>query len=289
MTTIRRGFLRGTLCAALLGALAACAVGPPPAQPLLTPQQIDGIVAGRSAADRAADERRKPAAMLAFIGMRPGMVVLDISAAGGYTTELLARAAGPTGKVYGQSPPRKPAGGPAPAVPEGGMAMPAAAPPMAARPAPRPSPVALADRDALLRSSNAGAAPIVPVVQPFDNPVPPALADGSLDLATLMLNYHDFGFMGVDRAGMNQAVFRALKPGGMYVIADHAGRPGTGISESGTLHRVEDALVIREVEAAGFRLQARGEFLRNPRDPRDRNVPVPPQPKDDFVLKFVKP
>ena len=104
-----------------------------------------------------------------------------------------------------------------------------------------------------------------------------------------MFNYHDLGHLGVDRAPMNAAVFRALKPGGLYVIADHAGRPGTGISESGTLHRVEEAFVRREVEAAGFRLVASGDFLRNPQDPRDRNVPEPPQPKDEFVLKFVKP
>ncbi|HEY4959002.1 MAG TPA: hypothetical protein VII31_14415, partial [Caldimonas sp.] len=71
--------------------------------------------------------------------------------------------------------------------------------------------------------------------------------------------------------------------------ADHAGRAGTGISESGTLHRVEEALVKREVEAAGFKLAAEGMFLRNPADPRDRNEPDPPQPKDEFVLRFVKP
>jgi predicted methyltransferase len=104
-----------------------------------------------------------------------------------------------------------------------------------------------------------------------------------------MFNYHDFGHLGVDRAQVNRAVFLALKPGGRYVIADHSGRPGTGISESGTLHRVEEALVVREVEAAGFRLDAQGEFLRNPADPRDRNTPEPPMPKDEFVLRFVKP
>jgi predicted methyltransferase len=88
---------------------------------------------------------------------------------------------------------------------------------------------------------------------------------------------------------MNAAVFRALMPGGLYVLADHSGRPGTGITESGTLHRVEEALVRREVEAAGFRLVASGDFLRNPQDRRDRNVREPPQPKDEFVLKFAKP
>jgi len=88
---------------------------------------------------------------------------------------------------------------------------------------------------------------------------------------------------------VNQAVFRALKPGGQYIIADHSGRTGTGISESGTLHRVEEALVVREVQAAGFRLVGHGDFLRNPADPRDRNTPEPPMPKDEFVLRFVKP
>jgi predicted methyltransferase len=75
----------------------------------------------------------------------------------------------------------------------------------------------------------------------------------------------------------------------MYVIADHAGRPGTGISESGTLHRIEESFLRSEVEAAGFRLAQEGMFLRNPADPRDRNTPEPPQPKDEFVLKFIKP
>jgi len=104
-----------------------------------------------------------------------------------------------------------------------------------------------------------------------------------------MFNYHDLGFLGVDRAKMNAAAFKALKPGGFYVIADHAGRPGTGISESGTLHRIEEAFLRKEVEAAGFKLVAEGTFLRNPNDPRDKNTPDPPQPKDEFVLKFVKP
>ena len=81
----------------------------------------------------------------------------------------------------------------------------------------------------------------------------------------------------------------ALKSGAMYVIADHSGRPGTGISESGTLHRVEEAFVRKEVEAAGFRLAAEGNFLRNPNDPRDKNTPDPPMPKDEFFLKFAKP
>jgi predicted methyltransferase len=88
---------------------------------------------------------------------------------------------------------------------------------------------------------------------------------------------------------MNRAIYAALKPGGLYVIADHSGRPGTGISESGTLHRIEESFLRAEVESAGFRLRESANFLRNPGDPRDRNTPDPPQPKDEFVLKFVKP
>jgi predicted methyltransferase len=208
----------------------------------------DLIVASvdRTAADRQNDVRRKPAEMLKFIGVREGMVALDVSAGGGYTTELISRAVGPSGRVYGQT--------------------------RAADPRQR-----LASR----KRDN-----IIPIVRPFEDPAPP---DVPLDLVTLMFNYHDFGHMGVDRAKLNAAVFKALKPGGMYVIADHSGRPGTGISESGTLHRVEEAFVKKEVEAAGFRLAGEGGFLRNPQDPRDRETPEPPQPKDEFVLKFVKP
>jgi len=125
-------------------------------------------------------------------------------------------------------------------------------------------------------------------VRAFEEPVPPE-ADGKLDLVTLMFNYHDLGHMGVDRDAMNRAVFKAMKRGGHYVIADHAGRPGTGISEAGTLHRIEEAFLRAEVEKAGFKLAAEGRFLSNPNDPRDKNTPDPPQPKDEFVLKFVKP
>src|SRR5205814_9975796 len=103
-----------------------------------------------------------------------------------------------------------------------------------------------------------------------------------------VFNYTGLGQLGVGRAAMIRAVFQARKRGGFYVIADHSGRPGTGISEAGTLHRVEEAFLRKEVEAAGFKLAAEGNFLRNANDPRDKNTPDPPQPKDEFVLKFVK-
>jgi predicted methyltransferase len=229
--------------AVLANLLAGCAASP------LSRGRIEAIVADpqRSAADRTNDVRRKPADMLAFVGIAPGMRALDVSAGGGYTAELLARAVGPSGKVYAQS----------------------------AKPSAR----------LLERVKNVPN--IAVVARPLEDPAPAEVHD--LDLVTLMFNYHDLGHLGVDRAKLNRAVFRALKAGGMYVVADHAGRPGTGISESGTLHRIEEAFLRSEVEAAGFRLAGEGAFLRNPADPRNRETPDPPQPKDEFVLKFVKP
>ena len=226
--------------------------------------------------------------MLAFIGIRPGMTALDLSAGGGYTTELLARAVGPAGLAYGQSQPPRSADAPArPAVaPEGNSSPqlgPVQAGPNASPAVRRTSAQALAER-----ASNAALANLYSVVRSFEDPIPPELG-AHLDLVTLMFNYHDLGHLGVDRERMNAAVFAGLKPGGLYVIADHAGRPGTGISESGTLHRIEEDFLRREVEAAGFKLAAHADFLRNPLDPRDKNTPEPPQPKDEFVLKFVKP
>ena len=258
------------------------------AQPI-SAEQIAGIVgaADRTPADRANDLRRKPIPLLEFLAIRPGLVAVDLSAAGGYTTELVARAIGPTGHVYGQSQPRDPNAKP-PAAPEGNS-NPTLAPAAAPAGPFRPSPIALADRTERMRAAGVAAAPITPVSRPFADPFPPEIASAAVDMVTLMFNYHDLGHMGVDRAAMNAAVFRALKPGGVYAIEDHAGRPGTGISESGTLHRIEEEFLKREVEAAGFKLLAEALFLHNPNDPRDKNTPDPPQPKDEFVVKFVKP
>jgi predicted methyltransferase len=139
------------------------------------------------------------------------------------------------------------------------------------------------------RAKNPAAGNIVAVVQKYDNPVPAGMALNAFDLVTLMFNYHDLAYQPIDRAQMNKAIFAALKPGGTYVIADHAAQPGTGASVASTLHRIEESFVVKEVEAAGFRLAESANFLRNPNDPRDKNTPEPPMPKDEFVLKFVKP
>ena len=131
--------------------------------PPLSSAQVIQILSSpdRTTADRTNDLRRKPEQMLGFIGIRPGIVALDLSAAGGYTTELLARSIGPTGKVYGQSRPRDPNPAPTnPAVPEDPNLAPGATP--AASPA----------------------APIVALSRPFEDPVPSDLASEQLDLVT---------------------------------------------------------------------------------------------------------
>ena len=139
---------------ALAVALSGCATR----APTLTADQVAALVADpeRSEADRTNDQRRKPREMLLFIGVKPGMQALDLSAAGGYTTELLARAAGPSGRVYGQTPARRT--NPPPAQPEGGA-------PMAAAATPRPPSAGLAGRAERLRSGH-----IVAVVLPFEQP-----------------------------------------------------------------------------------------------------------------------
>src|SRR3954451_11607547 len=208
------------LTAIAVGAALFLSSGVAPAQqssPVLSPEQIAQIVASpdRSDADRTNDLRRKPEQMLGFIGIRPGIVALDLSAAGGYTTELLARAIGPSGTVYGQS--RPPGQTPPPPPAPEGNSNPTAAP-NAASAAPatarRPSPVALAEREGKLRGAGVPAAAIVAVSRPFEDPVPPELAAERIDLVTLMFNYYDLGHLGVDRAAMNRAIFRVLKPGG---------------------------------------------------------------------------
>lgn len=250
MRTTLPTFLRRLLPLLLL---AACAAQPQ----RLSDGDIARLLASpdRSAADRGNDARRKPQEMLAFSGVAPGMRVLDLGAGGGYSTELFARAVGPGGRVHAQN-------GAVSAEARGRFEQ---------------------------RLKAASLANVTLHQRPYSSPVPDEIAPGSLDMATFFFVYHDQGNPAVDRAAMNRAVFDALKPGGVYLIADHSGRPGTGFSEWNTLHRVEEAALRREVEAAGFRLAASADFLRNPADPRDKSVFRPAQPNDEFVLKFVKP
>jgi predicted methyltransferase len=216
----------------------------------------EAIVASpdRSDADRQTDQRREPAKMLAFAGVTTGMKVLDMEANAGYSTELLARAVGPTGVIYAQDS------------------------------------AAVMERvkDKFdIRAQKPVMKNVVHVIRDFDDPIPPDVS--GLDLITFFFAYHDVTYMPVDRAKMNQKMFAALKPGGFLVIADHSAKAGDGTTVSKTLHRIEEATLRGEVEAAGFKLVAEGDFLHHPEDPRDVPVFHPQVPVDEFVLKFQKP
>lgn len=236
--------------ALVLLALAGCAATPGEAP------DYRAVVASpdRSEADRETDRRRKPEQLLAFTGVRRAMTVLDMGAGAGYSTELLARAVGAKGTVYAQESPA-------------------------------------ASSRAKERFEERASAPamrnVVRVLRPYDDPVPPGARP--LDLVTFFFAYHDTVFMPVDRAKMNRALFDALKPGGVLVVSDHSAQPGAGVSVAKTLHRIEESTLRREIEAAGFKLVAEGDFLRNPGDLRDAIVFRPQTPVDEFVLKFEKP
>ena len=208
----------------------------------------------RSDTDRQADKRRDPAPFLTFAGLRPGMKVLDMGAGGGYSTELIARAVAPGGIVYGQNP---------------------------ADLGEKPK----ATFDARLKTP--AMKDVVADIRPFDDPVPPDVHD--LDLITFLFYYHDTTYMNVDRAAMDRKLFTALKPGGFLVIADHSALPGQGTSVGKTLHRIEESTLRQEVEAAGFRVVAKGNFWRSPDDTHDFPSYRPSTPVDNFVLKFQKP
>jgi predicted methyltransferase len=108
------------------------------------------------------------------------------------------------------------------------------------------------------------------------------------------LVYHDTVWLGIDRDKMNRAAFAALKSGGKYAVIDHSARPGTGLNDVQTLHRIDENTVRDEVQRAGFVLQGAGSFLRNPSDGRDWNdspgaAGVRRGTSDRFALLFVKP
>ena len=191
MKISRKGLLAAIAVSAVL-LLSFRAASPQQSSPQLSSEQIAQIVASpdRSEADRTNDLRRKPEQMLAFIGIRPGIVALDLSAAGGYTTELLARAIGLSGTVYGQSQPRDPSRTPTPPAAPEGNSNPTAAPSAAsATPATarRPSAEALAERDNKLRSNGVPAAPIVAISRPFADPVLPEHPGVGLPVVTVGL------------------------------------------------------------------------------------------------------
>jgi predicted methyltransferase len=193
--------------------------------------------------------------VIAFIGVKPGDKVADVVA--GRLTASLAQAVGPSGKVY----------------------------------AVETAELVKAHPQALDRMKELAAAS--PNVVVSADPVSTALPSG-LDAVFIRQNYHDLydKFMGpADVPAFNKSVFAALKPGGVYVVLDHAAAAGSGITATDTLHRIDPARVKADVLAAGFKLDAESSILANPSDDHTKNVfdPSVRGHTDQFLYRFKKP
>jgi predicted methyltransferase len=217
--------------------------------------------ANRPDSDKQRDASRKPAETLAFTGVKPGDQVAELLPGGGYFTRIFSKVVGPSGHVYAL-------------VPAPSLNAPADAPDFAAR------------VKAIAADPNYSNVSVV--VEPFSQlkaPVP-------VDLVWTSQNYHDMhNFPGADVAVFNQMVFDALKPGGIYLILDHAAEPGSGTRDTATLHRIDAETVKKEVLAAGFVLVGGSDLLREPGDAHTVKVfdPSVRGKTDQFILKFRKP
>ena len=217
-----------------LAAAAALAQGEVPAAVAAAVADAD-----RPDADKARDAARKPAEIVAFVGVKPGDKVAEFLPGSGYYTRILSKAVGPDGHVYALVP------------------------------------AAFAQRPGGLDALNALAGQYgnVTVVATdltnFTLPEP-------VDLAWTSENYHDMHNGPTPSfAGVNEATFRALKPGGIYFVEDHAAVAGTGITATSTLHRIDPAAVIEEVSSVGFALDGQSDVLANPNDPKTAGVRDP--------------
>ena len=209
----------------------------------------------RPDADRARDAARKPAEIVAFAGVEPGDVVAEFLPGGGYYTRILAKAVGSEGHVYVLIP------------------------------------AAFAQRPGGLDAINALAAEYGNVtvmatdLTNFTLPRP-------VDLAWTTENYHDMHNGPTPSfAGVNAAVFKALKPGGIYFVEDHAAADGAAPTVTQELHRIDPAQAIAEVTAAGFTLEAQSDLLKNPDDPKTVGVrdPSVQGETEKFAQRFRKP
>jgi predicted methyltransferase len=205
---------------------------------------------------KALDALRKPAETLAFSGVRPGMTVGEFYPGSGYYSMMLSDVVGPRGHVYG--------------IENAGW-----------------KGAVKADQDMLA----SGKWKNVSIdVQPFGTVTFPK----PLDLAWVTQNYHDLKiaeYGKVDTLAFDRAVYKALKPGGIYFILDHQGPAGMTAEQIAKMHRINRDVVVKEVTSAGFKLASEGRFLRRSGD--DHTLPIFDKAiqghTDQYALKFVKP
>ncbi len=241
-----------TLC--LLAGTCACAAD------LGVPSYITAAVAdgSRPDRDRARDVNRKPEQVLAFAGVKPGDQIGELMPGGGYYTRLLCQIAGPAGHVYTLTIQRVDTASPPP--------------PDVGAPAPAATPCTNVSSDSRLATA--------------------AALPAGLDLVWTSENYHDLHnamFGSPDMKAFDTVVFNALKPGGVFIVEDHAAAAGSGARDTATLHRIDPEQVRQEVTGVGFVLEASSDLLRNPADAHDVKVFALAGKSDKFLLKFRKP
>ena len=240
----------------LLGSLAVSA--PPASAAMHGSKAITAAVAdpARPAADRERDAARKPAACLEFAGVHPGMTVAELFPGKGYYTRIFSRAVGVHGHVYEIGPPPKKPGTP-------------------------PAVQAIADDPHYDHNITVLLEPLADLTVP--QPV---------DLVWTSQNYHDLhNVPGLNVADFDRAVYKALKPGGIFLVLDHVAPAGSGFSDTSTLHRVDPEAAKKEIMSAGFEFVGESKVLRNPKDPHTNKVfdPSIRGHTDQFIYKFRKP
>ena len=216
--------------------------------------------AGRPPEDKAQDANRKPAEVLAFAGIKPGDKVVDLLPGSGYYTRIFSKIVGPKGVVYALQPAEIDK-----VAPKRLQAL-----------------KALADTPAY---SN-----VVVLVQP----VAAIAIPQHVDMVWTSQNYHDLHnpLLGSpNMANFNKSIFNVLKPGGIFLVLDHAATPGSGVADTNTLHRIDPAVAKTEVTAAGFEFVGDSDILRNPDD--NHSLPIFDKSikgkTDKFIEKFRKP
>jgi len=251
----------------LTGAFLVFAVGAGSAATKPLPDYVTAALAdpGRTDADKAQDADRKPGQTVVFAGIKPGMKVVDLIPGQGYFTRIFAKTVGDKGFVYAFFPSNlddfiKKRFGVAEVTPE------------------------------ILAKPYKAYANVSALHAPIEKFAAPEL----VDVVWTSRNYHDMHdtFFGpADLAKVNKAVFDSLKPGGIFLVLDHAAEPGSGLRDTETLHRIDEAAVKKEVEAAGFKLAAESNLLRSPADDHKAKIfdASVKGKTDQFILKFRKP
>lgn len=241
----------GIACAALAASTLGAQASRPAIAAAASPA-ITAALADPARADQAGDDaRRQAAAVIAFAGVKPGDQIADFMPGAGYWTRIFSPLVGARGHVY------------------------AIWPSIAAKYAERNLPGLQAR----------GLSNVTAEVQPTPYPSVPK----PVDVFWTVQNYHDVPAAGI--AQFNAAVFKALKPGGTYLIVDHADARGALPAAEGAKHRIDPAVVRSQVQAAGFRFVGQSPVLANPADDHSKPVfdPSVRGHTDQFVFKFRKP